>query len=101
MAETINRPSEAAKAAETGEVVSKNFIEREIDKDLAEGVYTHVSEPGMPAVNAQETFYAQAIDAVKQFEEGKKTDIFQPMRSPRSSAAEEAYEEDLFEENEE
>ena len=31
--------------AETGdkeEVVSKNFIEREIDKDLAEGVYSHV-----------------------------------------------------------
>ena len=27
-------------AAEEKEVVSKNFIEQEIDKDLAEGVYT-------------------------------------------------------------
>ena len=29
-------------AEETKEVVSKNFIEQEIDKDLAEGVYDHV-----------------------------------------------------------
>ena len=33
---TINENKEAA------EPVSKNFIEREIDKDLAEGVYDHV-----------------------------------------------------------
>ena len=32
-------------AEETKEVVSKNFIEQEIDKDLAEGVYDHV-RPG-------------------------------------------------------
>ena len=28
-------------AEETKEVVSRNFIEQEIDKDLAEGVYDH------------------------------------------------------------
>ena len=40
--------------AETGdkeEVVSKNFIEREIDKDLAEGVYNHVQTRFPPEPN--------------------------------------------------
>ena len=40
--------------AETGdkeEVVSKNFIEREIDKDLAEGVYSHVQTRFPPEPN--------------------------------------------------
>ena len=27
---------------ESGEVISRNFIENEIDKDLAEGIYDHV-----------------------------------------------------------
>ena len=31
-----------AEGEEKEETVSKNFIEREIDKDLAEGVYDHV-----------------------------------------------------------
>ena len=31
-----------AEGEEKEEAVSKNFIEREIDKDLAEGVYDHV-----------------------------------------------------------
>ncbi len=33
---------EVLETAEKEEVVSKNFIEQEIDKDLAEGVYSHV-----------------------------------------------------------
>ena len=36
----INGGAEAA--SEEKEINSKNFIEREIDKDLAEGVYTTV-----------------------------------------------------------
>ena len=34
-----------------GEAVSKNFIEREIDKDLAEGVYDHVQTRFPPEPN--------------------------------------------------
>ena len=37
--------------AETEETVSKNFIEREIDKDLAEGVYDHVQTRFPPEPN--------------------------------------------------
>ena len=35
---------EVLETAEKEEVVSKNFIEQEIDKDLAEGVYSHVHQ---------------------------------------------------------
>ena len=38
-------------AEETKEVVSKNFIEQEIDKDLAEGVYFHVQTRFPPEPN--------------------------------------------------
>ena len=38
-------------AAENAEVISKNFIEREIDKDLAEGVYDHVCTRFPPEPN--------------------------------------------------
>ena len=38
-------------AEETKEVVSKNFIEQEIDKDLAEGVYDHVQTRYPPEPN--------------------------------------------------
>lgn len=38
-------------AEETKEVVSKNFIEQEIDKDLAEGVYDHVQTRFPPEPN--------------------------------------------------
>ena len=37
--------------AEAEETVSKNFIEREIDKDLAEGVYDHVQTRFPPEPN--------------------------------------------------
>ena len=36
---------------EEKEVVSKNFIEQEIDKDLAEGVYNHVQTRFPPEPN--------------------------------------------------
>ena len=42
---TVNENKEAA------EPVSKNFIEREIDKDLAEGVYDHVQTRFPPEPN--------------------------------------------------
>ena len=38
-------------AEETKEVVSRNFIEQEIDKDLAEGVYDHVQTRFPPEPN--------------------------------------------------
>ena len=38
-------------AEETKETVSKNFIEQEIDKDLAEGVYDHVQTRFPPEPN--------------------------------------------------
>ena len=37
--------------AEEKETVSKNFIEREIEKDLAEGVYNHVQTRFPPEPN--------------------------------------------------
>ena len=37
--------------AEEKESVSKNFIEREIEKDLAEGVYNHVQTRFPPEPN--------------------------------------------------
>ena len=37
--EEIDMAENMTPAEETKEVVSKNFIEQEIDKDLAEGVY--------------------------------------------------------------
>ena len=40
-----------AAAENAGEVISKNFIEREIDKDLAEGVYDHVCTRFPPEPN--------------------------------------------------
>ena len=44
--------AEIVKAAEeTKEVVSKHFIEQEIDKDLAEGVYNHVQTRFPPEPN--------------------------------------------------
>ena len=42
---------EVLETAETEEVVSKNFIEQEIDKDLAEGVYSHVQTRFPPEPN--------------------------------------------------
>ena len=49
MAEEFKNTTAAAEAA--GETVSKNFIEREIDKDLAEGVYDHVHTRFPPEPN--------------------------------------------------
>ena len=49
MAEEFKNTTTAAEAA--GETVSKNFIEREIDKDLAEGVYDHVHTRFPPEPN--------------------------------------------------
>ena len=37
------------------ETVSKNFIEQEIDKDLAEGVYDHVATRFPPEPNGYRT----------------------------------------------
>ncbi|WP_321016616.1 glutamine--tRNA ligase/YqeY domain fusion protein [Hungatella effluvii] len=42
---------EVLETAEKEEVVSKNFIEQEIDKDLAEGVYNHVQTRFPPEHN--------------------------------------------------
>ena len=42
---------EVLETAEKEEVVSKNFIEQEIDKDLAEGVYNHVQTRFPPEPN--------------------------------------------------
>ena len=41
----------AAESAEKEETVSKTFLEREIDKDLAEGVYDHVQTRFPPEPN--------------------------------------------------
>ena len=38
----MEKEKEVLETAEEKDVVSKNFIEQEIDKDLAEGVYDHV-----------------------------------------------------------
>lgn len=42
---------EVLEAAEKEEIVSKNFIEQEIEKDLEEGVYTHVQTRFPPEPN--------------------------------------------------
>ena len=47
---SVDNINNAADTAET-ETVSKNFIEREIDKDLAEGVYDHVHTRFPPEPN--------------------------------------------------
>jgi len=47
----IDTKTTAAKTDNIQETVSKNFIEREIDKDLAEGVYDHVHTRFPPEPN--------------------------------------------------
>jgi glutaminyl-tRNA synthetase len=49
--EEIDMAENMTPAEETKEVVSKNFIEQEIDKDLAEGVYDHVQTRFPPEPN--------------------------------------------------
>ena len=48
---TMEKRKEVLETAEEKEVVSKNFIEQEIDKDLAEGVYNHVQTRFPPEPN--------------------------------------------------
>ena len=48
---TMEKEKEVLETAEEKEVVSKNFIEQEIDKDLAEGVYNHVQTRFPPEPN--------------------------------------------------
>ena len=48
---TMEKEKEVLETAEEKEVVSKNFIEQEIDKDLAEGVYDHVQTRFPPEPN--------------------------------------------------
>ena len=47
----MEKEKEVLETAEEKEVVSKNFIEQEIDKDLAEGVYNHVQTRFPPEPN--------------------------------------------------
>lgn len=47
---SVDSINNTADTAET-ETVSKNFIEREIDKDLAEGIYDHVHTRFPPEPN--------------------------------------------------
>ena len=47
----MEKEKEVLETAEEKEVVSKNFIEQEIDKDLAEGVYDHVQTRFPPEPN--------------------------------------------------
>ena len=51
MSELENKVTEAENAAEEKEVVSRNFIEQIIDKDLAEGVYESVHTRFPPEPN--------------------------------------------------
>ena len=48
---TMEKEKEVLETAEEKNVVSKNFIEQEIDKDLAEGVYDHVQTRFPPEPN--------------------------------------------------
>lgn len=48
----------------------------------ANGVYTKVDGRGRTSVNAQETFYAQALAAAASFREENEPPLYQPMRSP-------------------
>ena len=48
---TMEKEKEVLETAEEKDVVSKNFIEQEIDKDLAEGVYDHVQTRFPPEPN--------------------------------------------------
>ena len=48
---TMEKEKEVLETAEEKEVVSKNFIEQEIDKDLAEGIYDHVQTRFPPEPN--------------------------------------------------
>ncbi len=48
---TMEKEKEVLETAEEKDVVSKNFIEQEIDKDLAEGVYNHVQTRFPPEPN--------------------------------------------------
>ena len=47
----MEKEKEVLETAEEKDVVSKNFIEQEIDKDLAEGVYNHVQTRFPPEPN--------------------------------------------------
>ena len=47
----MEKEKEVLETAEEKDVVSKNFIEQEIDKDLAEGVYDHVQTRFPPEPN--------------------------------------------------
>ena len=47
----MEKEKEVLETAEEKDVVSKNFIEKEIDKDLAEGVYDHVQTRFPPEPN--------------------------------------------------
>ena len=47
----MKKEKEVLETAEEKDVVSKNFIEQEIDKDLAEGVYDHVQTRFPPEPN--------------------------------------------------
>ena len=51
------KEKEVLETAEEKDVVSKNFIEQEIDKDLAEGVYDHVQTrfPGAERLSSYRT----------------------------------------------
>ena len=48
---TIMAEKDTVMETEEKEVISKNFIEQEIDKDLAEGVYSHVQTRFPPEPN--------------------------------------------------
>ena len=64
--EEIDMAENMTPAEETKEVVSKNFIEQEIDKDLAEGVYDHVQTRFPPEPNGQTSIKPPHTPAVCQ-----------------------------------
>ncbi len=63
-------------------LLSDNQKARVMDQD---GNYTRIREPEMPSVNAQETFYQQAVEAARQYEASLKSEVFRPMRSPEET----------------